>query len=342
MEEGKPSSTAIAAALARAAHLHFDGVPKVFADPFALRLAGLESEAALHTALQSLRAEFSRRAPEFGKVGAIDARARVLMRQRYAEDELGKALARGVSQYVILGAGLDSFAYRRSDLADSLQVFEVDHPASQQWKRARLAALNLAPPPNLTLLPIDFEHQTLEQGLRASGYSTETPAFFSWLGVLLYLTEQPIFENLIFVASGAPGTEIVFDYYVVDDLLDDQGRKMAASAKAAVAARGEPVGAQFYPDDISARVRQLGFSQVSDFGPDEANARYFSNRVDGLELRIPGVVHMLKARVFGDEHLHFPHSPRALPLKLAISTSAGLLLMIICARRLARDLSDPA
>jgi methyltransferase (TIGR00027 family) len=297
LEEGKPSSTATVVAITRAAHLHFDGVPKVIADPFALKLSGLENEDALRIAFEALRAELSRRSPEFGEAYHRDAHARALMRQRYAEDELGRALDKGVSQYVILGAGLDSFAYRRTDLANSLRVFEVDHPATQLWKRARLRALNLTPPANLIFAPIDFEHHTLDQGLRACGYNIETPTFFSWLGVLLYLTEEAIFDTLRFVASGAPGTEIIFDYHVIDDLLDDQGKKMMAVATAFITARGEPGGTRFHPDDLVPRVKQLGFSAVSDFGPEEANARYFSNRVDGLELRIPGINHMLKARV---------------------------------------------
>jgi methyltransferase (TIGR00027 family) len=118
------------------------------------------------------------------------------MRQRYTEDELDKALARGVGQYVILGAGLDSFIYRRPDLAAGLRVFEVDHPATQQWKRARLRELHLNLPSNLTFIPLDFEQQTLADGLRAGGHQPELPTFFSWLGVTQYLTEEAVFETL--------------------------------------------------------------------------------------------------------------------------------------------------
>ena len=130
------------------------------------------------------------------------------MRQRYTEDELGKALERGVGQYVILGAGLDSFAYRRPDLAGVVRVFEVDHPATQQWKRARLQELNITPPSNLTFVPVDFEQQTLAEGLRAGGHRPELPTFVSWLGVTTYLTEAAVFETLRYVASLAPAARL--------------------------------------------------------------------------------------------------------------------------------------
>ena len=126
------------------------------------------------------------------------------MRQRYTEDELDKAVERGVAQYVILGAGLDSFAYRRPDLAGVVRVFEVDHPATQQWKRARVQALALPPPNNLTFVPIDFEQQALADELRAGGHRSELPTFVSWLGVTMYLTEEAVFETLRYVASLEP------------------------------------------------------------------------------------------------------------------------------------------
>ena len=297
MDEGKPSSTALIVAMSRAVHLHCDDDPKVFADPLAMQLCGYETVDALRAGFEALQESLVRRSPEFGALYVRDGLARVLMRQRYAEDELAEAVKRGLGQYVILGAGLDSFAYRRTDLARDLHVFEVDHPATQQWKRSRLKALNLPAPANLTFVPVDFERQTLEQGLSGCGYRVDQPAFFSWLGVIAYLTDQAIFDTLRFIASGVPGTEIVFDYYVVDDLLDEQGRKMMAVGKAQVAALNEPVGAFFAPGDIFVRVKQVGFSKVTDFTPEEANARYFNDRSDGRKLHIPGVTHMLKARV---------------------------------------------
>src|SRR5262249_4107993 len=156
MEEGRPSAMAIASATVRAAHLLLDEDPKVFQDHLALRLSGIESEAALQATREAILAENARRfTPEIAQKLYSNARAITVMRQRYTEDELDKAVGRGVGQYVILGAGLDSFAYRRPDLVGVLRVFEVDHPATQQWKRARLQALDLTPPNNLTFVPID-------------------------------------------------------------------------------------------------------------------------------------------------------------------------------------------
>jgi methyltransferase (TIGR00027 family) len=166
MEEGQPSATAIGAAMLRAAHLVLDDEPKILRDPLALGLSGVENETALQERLGAFQAEIARRStPEVAQALARNIRANLAMRQRYTEDELGKALERGVTQYVILGAGLDSFVYRRPDLAGVVHVFEVDHPATQQWKRVRLRELNITLPSNLTFVPVDFEQQTLADGL---------------------------------------------------------------------------------------------------------------------------------------------------------------------------------
>lgn len=296
MEEGRPSASAIAAAMMRAAHFLWDETPKIFQDQLALGLSGVENEAALRTALTTLQAELARRStPEIAQKLYGYARAVVVMRQRYTEDELGKSLERGVGQYVILGAGLDSLAYRRPDLATTLRVFEVDHPATQQWKRARLQALNLTLPSNLMFIPLNFEQQTLAEGLRAGGHRAEVPTFVSWLGVTYYLTEEAVFETLGYVASLAPGSEIVFDYHPPESLLDEESRRLLATIKAMGAARGEPYLSLFEPTDLAVQVKELGFTQMWDLGPEEANARYFAGRRDGL--RAQPYTHLMKARV---------------------------------------------
>src|SRR5262249_37536829 len=160
---------------------------------------------------------------------------------------LGKALERGVTQYVILGAGLDSFAYRHPDLADVVHVFEVDHPATQRWKRGRLRELNLTLPRNLTLVPVDFERQPLADGLRASGHGGELPALVWGLGVKVCVREAAVSETLRDVASLAFGREIVFEYFLPEALLDDENRRRLAAIKAAGAARGEPYLSLFEP-----------------------------------------------------------------------------------------------
>lgn len=296
MEEGQPSKTAQFAAMWRAAHLLWDEDPKIFQDPLALGLSGTESEAALRAALEALQATLAQRlSPEQAQALFHSMRAGTIVRSRYTEDELSEALKRRVRQYVILGAGLDSFAYRRRDLVDVVRVFEVDHPATQQWKQSRLRALHLEPPPNLTFIPCDFEHQGWVEVLRTGGYHQEDPAFFCWLGVTWYLTEEAIFETLHQIASMAPGSEVVFDYPLSETLLDDKSREMMAPLKADMAARGEPWLSSFEPTRLAERVKGLGFAHVQDFSPEEANGRYFAGRTDGLQVRRG--VHLLKARV---------------------------------------------
>jgi methyltransferase (TIGR00027 family) len=286
----------MAAARARAAHFLWDADPKILRDDLALGLSGVEGEAALQATLEATETEIARRStPEVAQAFLRYGRAYGVMRYRYTEDELDTALARGIAQYVILGAGLDSFAYRRPDLATTLRIFEVDHPATQQWKRTRLQVLGLPPPSNLTFVPVDFERQTLADGLRVGGYRFELPAFFSWLGVTTYLTEAAVFETLQYVASLAPGSEIVFDYHLPESLLGDESRTLLAMIKAFAAARGEPFLSLFEPSVLAARVKALGFTQVWHFGPEEANVRCFTGRTDGLYI-LP-MFNLMKARV---------------------------------------------
>src|SRR5262249_9352811 len=265
-------------------------------DPLALGLSGLESKAALLAALAALQAELARQStPEIAQQLYGYGRAVVALRQRYTEAALDKALERGIEQYVILGAGLASFAYRRQDLAGVLRVFEVDHPATQQWKRARLRELDIPLPHNLTFVPVDFEQQTLADGLRAGGHQSERPTFVSWLGVTVFLTEAAVFETLRYVASLPLGSDIVFEYALREAQLDTEERHRLAVVKALAAARGEPWLSAFEPTELAARVKELGFRQVWDLGPEEANARYFSGRTDGL--CIPHMSHIMQAQV---------------------------------------------
>jgi methyltransferase (TIGR00027 family) len=298
MEEGRPSSSAVMVAMMRAAHLLLDNEPKILRDEFAQGLSGAENEAELRVKVDAFFAEATARLGSDRAQALFKyTRAFMVMRNRYAEDELDKAIARGVAQYVILGAGLDSFAYRRLDLAGAIQVFEVDYPATQQRKRTRLRELQVKLPPNLIFVPLDFETQTLTEGLQAGGYRPEASAFFSWLGVTMYLTEEAIFNTLQTVASLASGSEIVFGYVVPEGLLDEAHRHMLAAIKAGGAARGEPWLSGFEPASLAVRVKELGFAQVWDLGPEEANEQYFAGRTDGL--CVPPWIHLMSARVGG-------------------------------------------
>src|SRR5262249_53205754 len=246
--------------------------------------------------LDALLTEMARDcSPDFAQAIFRHFRAMAVLRSRYVEDELVQALSRGIRQYVILGAGFDSFAYRRQDLTRALRVFEVDHPTSQRWKLDRLNALRVELPSNLRFIALDFEKHALVNGLRAGGYRLEEPAFFSWLGVTQYLTEATVYRTLQEVASLAAGTEIVFMYVVPVARLNGEDQRLLTVSTAGSAARGEPWLSFFEPAGLAARVQELGFAEVWDLGPEEANARYFSGRNDGL--RVANIAHLMKARV---------------------------------------------
>lgn len=195
-------------------------------------------------------------------------------------------------QYVILGAGLDTFAYRRQ--AAGLRVFEVDYPATQAWKRERLAGLHITVPEEVTYTPVDFERETLADALKQGRFDFATPAQFAWLGVTPYLTQDAVTNTLAFVASLSPGTEIVFDY--VAPVAEHTRERQSFDALAErVAALGEPFKGFFELEQLASAARALGYSHVEDFGAAALNARYFAGRADGLHLR--GRAHLMRARV---------------------------------------------
>jgi len=280
----QPSRTARRVALRRAAHQILD-VPLVFEDPVALRLLDPEDAAALRADPQQVE-----RTP-------LDRplRAFLVARSRYAEDELALAVERGVRQYVILGAGLDTFACRSPYPEGLLRIFEVDHPATQVWKRERLAAAGLTLSPDLVLAPVDFEKQTLADGLRSAGWDALRPTFFSWLGVTVYLTEDAVLRTLRFIASAPAGSEVVFDYGISPSLLNSREHWVFEAMAQRVAAAGEPWRAFFDPSRLAETLRTMGFGQVEDLGGEEINARYFQGRADGL--RVGTLAHLMMARV---------------------------------------------
>jgi methyltransferase (TIGR00027 family) len=273
MLEGRPSLTAHRVALRRAAHQLLDQ-PPVFEDPVALAIVGSQSAAAL-------------RADPAGaerRPGAGYLRAFMAVRSRYAEDMLAGAVERGVRQYVVLGAGLDTFAYRNPHVGQGLRVFEVDHPATQAWKRERLQEAAIPIPEGLTFAPVDFETQTLPDGLRDAGLELDTTTFFSWLGVTPYLTREAVMATLGFVATLPAGSGIVFDYSVPRESMSWLQRAAFDRLAARVAAAGEPWQTFFEPAALQADLKQAGFSRLEDLGTAELNTRYFADRRDGLKL----------------------------------------------------------
>lgn len=289
------SLTAVTAAKWRAAHLLLDGDLKIFRDDFALRFSGADSEASFRENLEvTLAAVAAKAGSDAAQKSFRVARSSMLARSRYAEDALSQAIARGIRRYVILGAGLDSFAWRRRDLAAAVEVFEIDHPASQKWKQQRLRELGLDQPSNLTFLPVDFERQTLVEGLRDGGYPLGKPAFISWLGVTQYLTKETVLDTLKQVASLAAGTEISFTFIVPQNLWIGDDQRMFPIATGSAAASGEPWISFFEPSELISRLRELGFTEVTHFSPDDSNRVYFAGRSDGL--RATSGEHMMRAQ----------------------------------------------
>jgi methyltransferase (TIGR00027 family) len=284
MKENRPSATAQRVAMRRAAHQLLDD-PKVFDDPVALRIIGREAASALQADPHQF--ETTPLSPYL--------RAFMAARSRYAEDELAAGVRRGVGQYVILGAGLETFAYRNPYPEGVLHVFEVDHPTTQTWKQARLEEIGITLPVDLTFAPVDFERQTLAEGLRGRGYDPGKCTFFSWLGVTEYLTTNAVMATLHFIASALGGSGVVFDYMISPSLLSPAQRSRLDVLAQRVASAGEPWQAFFDPGLLRRDLRAMGFAYVGDKGPEEINAMYFKNRKDGL--RVGSLSHLVYAQV---------------------------------------------
>jgi methyltransferase (TIGR00027 family) len=271
-------------AMRRAAHQLFDH-PKVLDDPIALPIIGPEAAA-------KLEAERNRHKSRVAR----NLRAFLVVRSRFAEDELARAIVRGVRQCVILGAGLDTFAYRNPYEDYALRVFEVDYPATQEWKRQRLATAGIAIPPSVTYAPVDFERQTLAEGLKLAGFDASKAAFFSWLGVTMYLTEDAVMATFRFIASTSPGGGVAFDYAVPRSSLNWVGRLALDALSYRVAAAGEPFRTFFDPSVLEERLRRIGFSRVEDLDTSEINARYLKDRADRLKIT-SSLGHLMSAEV---------------------------------------------
>src|SRR5580692_9662645 len=281
MQEGKFSKTAHRVAIRRAAHQLLDQ-PKVLDDPLALRIIGTE-------AADDLRSN-----PKEHHAFSRAFRAFMAARSRYAEDELARAVAHGVTQYVVLGAGLDTFAYRNPH--PGLRVFEVDHPSTQAWKREQLQAAHIPTPPSLNFVPIDFEKQTLADGLGRAGLDLGAAAFFSWLGVTPYLTREACMMTLSFVAKMPAGSGVVFDFAVDPELLNAGQRQALDALSERVARYGEPFQLFFDPGKLQDELKAMGFHRTEFLQGKQLNERYFKDRKDGLLVR-GSIGHLLGAWV---------------------------------------------
>jgi methyltransferase (TIGR00027 family) len=225
---GKPSRTALATAAARAAHLVVDSEPRIFADTLAHVLLGDHADALIGV----------HRVPESAAVCAA-MRVAMTTRSRYCEQRLSEAFARGIRQCVLLGAGLDSLAFR-SPAVGALRVFEVDHPATQAWKRERLAAAAIPVAPAVIFVPVDFTVDSLRGRLEEGGFDWSRPAFVTWIGVTQYLAAAAIGSTLDVLGDLAPGSELVVEYLLPEEMRDEGGQAMAAWFMHRAAASGEP------------------------------------------------------------------------------------------------------
>ena len=265
------SATAEGVALARAAHQVVDAEPLIFPDPLALKIIGPAGEARVRKTL-----------PFYATDGMRRARSSVTIRSRFTEEELERAVAAGTRQYVILGAGLDTFAYRRTDLAGRVEVWEVDEPGTQQWKRESLAAAGIAIPENVRFVPCDFNESTLAQALAANGFRRDTPALFSWLGVVYYLPVPSIAETLRFIAGQAATSGVIFDYAVDESSVAPCHHDLLREFTAFNLSRSERWRTFFAPAEIESLLRECGFGEIVRLDYEAMANRYLAGRTDGL------------------------------------------------------------
>lgn len=273
MQHARPSRTGELTAIMRAIHQTADEEPKILSDPIAPRL------------VDTMRDDDEWLTPILRHPFAKQWRAGFMIRSRYAEDCLAECVDQGIQQYAILGAGLDTFAFRQPPWAQALRIYEIDHPATQRWKRDRLAAASIAIPPNLTFVPIDFERGSLCEALRAADFNFGTKTFCSWLGVTQYLTFDAIRETLEFVLLLPRSSEIVFSFVLPLEMLpkvEAEARAMAANKSASV---GEPYLTAICADDLRVQLSAMGFSDATHLMPEEVHERYLKNRRDGLKAR---------------------------------------------------------
>src|SRR5713226_9279332 len=272
------------AASQRAAHQILDN-PKIFEDPLALRIIGAEAESRLRSGLA-----------QFQHLPAANLGAFMAVRNRYAEDELARSIQRGVRQYVILGAGLDTFAYRNSFPEPLLRVFEVDHPATQAWKRSRLEEAAIPIPASVTFVSVDFERQMMTDALRQSGFKSDELTFISWLGVTRYLSREAVISVLTsIVSSMRAGSEVVLDFSFPPSLLQ-RLRELSYRIIVNRPFKNNGFRPTYYdPASLTRDVKRIGFADVQLFGSTEMNVRYCNDHTDGLRIRHEQC--LLKARV---------------------------------------------
>jgi len=272
MTDAQPDNTAVRVALWRALHLEVDAAPPVLEDRVGLQIAAPE--------------DGWRQRPDMDPHFTARFRASIVARARFIEDLVaaaaGRESRRGVTQYVILGAGLDTFAQRRADLGGRVQVLEVDQPGTQEWKRQRLTELGYQIPGWLHLVPFNFEDGDWRRQLAAAGFDPGLPAVVASTGVSMYLTTEANAATLRQLAKFAPGTTLVMSFLLPGELLAEEDRAGLAISQRGAAAAGTPFRSFFAPQQMMALAREAGFTDVRHVSSADQNARYFAGRADGL------------------------------------------------------------
>ncbi|MFE9884573.1 class I SAM-dependent methyltransferase [Streptomyces scopuliridis] len=268
----EPDSTAVRVALWRAMHVQVDPPPHVLDDEIGLRLVAPEDD-------WRARGDMDPR-------GTARYRAGIVARARFVEDLVVEQAGHGVGQYVILGAGLDTFAQRRPEIAAHLRVFEIDRPGPQAWKRRRLTELGFGVPDGLRLVPVDFEHPKAGgswwERLSAAGFDADRPAVVASTGVSMYLTKDANEATLRQLASLAPGSTLAMTFQPPLDLLEEEERPGRLAVEKNARASGTPFISFFTPREILALARAAGFADARHVSAALLNERYFAGRTDGL------------------------------------------------------------
>jgi methyltransferase (TIGR00027 family) len=266
-----PDNTAVRVALWRALHVQVDLPPHVLEDEIGLKLLAPD--------------EGWRRRPDMDPRGTAIFRASVVARARFIEDLVVEQAARGMEQYVILGAGLDTFAQRRPDVASQLNVFEVDRPGPQAWKQRRLRELGFAMPERLRFVPFDFEAGgSWRDKLMRAGFDSAKPALLASTGVSMYLTKDAIVSTLRQIADFAPGSTLAITFILPLEWAEPEERVGREAAERGARASGTPFLSFFTPPEMIARAREAGFREVRHISGAALTERYFTGRADSLRL----------------------------------------------------------
>ncbi|OIQ58338.1 leucine carboxyl methyltransferase [Moorella thermoacetica] len=290
MEDKEVSMTALTSAFVRAYHV-MNGTPKMFNDFLAYDLLTQEERTKMEQNLPELLKVFD---PERAASCPDQATAlawvirdflnasTLLVRARYTEDSLETAVKHGVKQYVILGAGMDTFAFRQPELIQQLQVFEIDHPVTQGFKRNRLMELGWQMPAQLHFIPLDFKKDSLVEALDRSSYNRHIPSFFSWLGVTYYLTREVVFATLRDIVNfSSSGSIIIFDYLDSEAFIPGKMAKNIQVMQMIGQQLSEPLKAGFDPATIGPELEILGLRLLENLSPSDIEERYFRRRTDG-------------------------------------------------------------